>query len=58
MFGFMTKNEFREFKNNDFRHLVKKVERIQWWVISTLFAIVLTLIAVVVQGSIPIILGG
>jgi len=61
---FLSKEDFEKWKANDFAHVKReiksisaKVDKLQWWIISTLLAIVLTLIAIIAQVRIPIIFG-
>lgn len=46
---YITKKEFRDFKNNEFYHLVKKVDKIFWTIIGGLSTVVVALIVLIVR---------
>lgn len=47
---YLTKKEFRDFKNNDFRHLSARVDKIFWIIITGLSAIVIGLVTIIARG--------
>ena len=47
---YLTKKEFRDFKNNDFHSLSAKVDKIFWIIITGLSATVIGLATIIARG--------